>query len=583
MKFLKSVFLGCLVLLSFYDSGMAAKPVAEFLCNNTNITVGSTINFTDVSANNPNLWKWRFPGGNPSFSSAQSPVVTYNEEGIFNVRLVVRNSDGRDIEMRRGYIFVTANAGSPPVASFSSDSTTISEGETIVLNDLSTESPTTWLWTFNGGSPSTSTVQNPTITYTESGVYSVTLFVSNSSGNDTELKSDYITVTTDPSPNDYVVVDTGQDKCYDNDGYEITCPSPSEPFHGQDAQYSDIVPGYTNNGNGTITDNNTGLMWQQDPGNKVTFAAAVSGAGSLNLAGYNDWRLPTIKELYSLMNFNGQTGNQESDVPDNNWIPFIDINYFVQEYGNPDVGERLIDGQTWSATEYVSTTMNGDETVFGVNFVDGRIKGYPKYNPMNGSDNTLFTRYVRGNTNVGVNDFLNNGDGTVTDRATGLMWMQADAGSFNWEEALEYAENFTLAGFSDWRLPNAKELQSIVDYTRSPDTTYSPAINPVFSTTQLNWTSSCDGTQLTNYPQFWASTTHLEYRPGGFGNKGVYVAFGEALGYMHNQWMDVHGAGSQRSDPKSGDPESNTWECGFGPQGDYIGIYNYVRLVRDVK
>jgi len=50
-----------------------------------------------------------------------------------------------------------------------------------------------------------------------------------------------------------------------------------------------------------------------------------------------------------------------------------------------------------------------------------------------------------------------------------------DDGSLNWEEALEFAENLDYAGFSDWRLPNAKELHSIVDYTRAPDVTGSPA------------------------------------------------------------------------------------------------------------
>ena len=71
---------------------------------------------------------------------------------------------------------------------------------------------------------------------------------------------------------------------------------------------------------------------------------------------------------------------------------------------------------------------------------------------------------------------MNNGDGTVTDRATGLMWQKADDGTArNWEDSLAYAENLQLAGYSDWRLPNQKELHSIVDYG------YIPAINPIFN------------------------------------------------------------------------------------------------------
>jgi len=60
---------------------------------------------------------------------------------------------------------------------------------------------------------------------------------------------------------------------------------------------------------------------------------------------------------------------------------------------------------------------------------------------------------------------------------------------------------------------------------------------------------------------------------------GVYVSFGRAMGYMQNTWVDVHGAGAQRSDPKAGDPKD--YPTGRGPQGDAIRIYNYIRLVRD--
>ncbi|WP_058485020.1 Lcl C-terminal domain-containing protein [Defluviitalea phaphyphila] len=74
-----------------------------------------------------------------------------------------------------------------------------------------------------------------------------------------------------------------------------------------------------------------------------------------------------------------------------------------------------------------------------------------------------------------------------------------------WEEALAYAENLELAGYTDWRLPNAKELQSIVDYTRSPGTTDSAAIYPLFNVTPIK-----DMNGNKQYPYFWASTTHLD-------------------------------------------------------------------------
>jgi hypothetical protein len=117
--------------------------------------------------------------------------------------------------------------------------------------------------------------------------------------------------------------------------------------------------------------------------------------------------------------------------------------------------------------------MNGNPTAFGVNFADGRIKGYPKSaNRCEGPVvNRLYVRYVRGNPSHGTNDFYDNGDGTISDRATGLMWSKADSGKgMNWEAALAWVQarnKEDYLGHNDWRLPHAKELQSLVDYTRA--------------------------------------------------------------------------------------------------------------------
>ncbi len=217
--------------------------------------------------------------------------------------------------------------------------------------------------------------------------------------------------------------------------------------------------------------------------------------------------------------------------------------------------------------------MNGQATVFGVNFADGRIKGYPKMHgpPGRQSAHRLFVRYVRGNPLYGKNDFKDNGDGTIIDRATGLMWTKVDSGKgLNWQEALAYAQDLTLAGHSDWRLPNAKELQSIVDYTRIP------AVDPIFSISKL-----ADG----DHPWYWSSTTHLDGPPDRQGDAAVYVALGRATGWMamppgsrNRRLMDVHGAGAQRSDPKTGD--ASAFPQGRGPQGDVIRIQNFVLAVR---
>jgi hypothetical protein len=118
-----------------------------------------------------------------------------------------------------------------------------------------------------------------------------------------------------------------------------------------------------------------------------------------------------------------------------------------------------------------------------------------------------------------------------------------------------------------------------VDYTHSPAASNSAAINPVFTCSAIT-----DEGGEKDYPFYWSSTTHANMMNGG---NAAYVAFGEALGWMemppnsgNYNLLDVHGAGAQRSDPKTGDPAN--WPYGHGPQGDVIRIFNYARMVRDV-
>ena len=94
----------------------------------------------------------------------------------------------------------------------------------------------------------------------------------------------------------YAVVGTGQTKCYGDRG-EVAVPQPGQPFYGQDAQYSMNPPSYQVNGDGTVSDLVTGLMWIQDPGGKKTFDQAVADAAKCRTGNYDDWCLPTIKEL----------------------------------------------------------------------------------------------------------------------------------------------------------------------------------------------------------------------------------------------------------------------------------------------
>lgn len=380
----------------------------------------------------------------------------------------------------------------------------------------------------------------------------------------------------------YRLAPTGQRACYDASGSVIACTGRGTVLGGQDAFFARAPLHYRDNGDGSVSDLNTGLVWQKELGAKVTWSEARAGAAASRLAGRADWRLPTIKELYSLMDFSGMT-----PMPGRQGKPFLD-GVFAFRYGDTAAGERPIDAQFWSATEYTGRTMGRDTTVFGVNFADGRIKGYPKVQPGRG-ENRMFVRFVRGHSDYGRNEFVDNRDGTVTDRATGLMWMQVDSGllkagasgdgRMDWTQALAWAAALDHAGHRDWRLPNAKELQSLVDYGRSPQATGGPAIDPIFKAATV-----ADEGGRPGFGFYWTGTTHLDGPQAG--SAAVYVAFGEALGFMRMPrsgyqatLLDVHGAGAQRSDPKQGNPAD--YPQGMGPQGDVRRIYNLVRTVRN--
>lgn len=366
----------------------------------------------------------------------------------------------------------------------------------------------------------------------------------------------------------YPIVDTGQNECYSNNKV-IDMPEPGQDFYGQDACIQGNQPKYKDNGDGTVTDLVTGLMWEKDMGEKLTFEEAKEKAEKLRTGGYDDWRVPTIKELYSLIQFTGRSMGERVITP------YIDTDYFNQPIGDKRKGEREIDAQTWSSTVYKGKTMGGQTTVFGVNFVDGRIKGYPLKKRR--EDNKMYFRMVRGNTEYGKNQLVDNGDGTITDYATGLMWQKTDDGNlYDWKQALAYADTLSLAGYSDWYLPNAKELESIVDYSRAPSATDSPAISPLFECSKHELYDGVDG-----YAYYWSSTTHLD-GPNPYKN-AVYVCFGEAWGRepRTNEFCDVHGAGAQRSDPKSG--SSSEYPRFFGPQKDMLCVFNAVRCVKKIK
>jgi len=168
-------------------------PTADF--SGTPVTGGYplTVQFTDQSVGAAS-WAWTF--GDGGSSSAENPSHTYTGQGSYTVSLTASNGEGSDIVTKTNYIVVTLPG--PPVADFSASAVDIVKFDTVNFTDLTTENPSSWSWTFEGGTPSSSTAQNPTVTYNTVGNYFVSLTATNAQGTDTITKAGYITVADKP-------------------------------------------------------------------------------------------------------------------------------------------------------------------------------------------------------------------------------------------------------------------------------------------------------------------------------------------------------------------------------------------------
>jgi hypothetical protein len=314
--------------------------------------------------------------------------------------------------------------------------------------------------------------------------------------------------------------DTGQTKCYNNSA-EIPCPSPGQPFYGQDAQYQPRLPrSYTKLGNGgtllpdsaahvdnggqwiMTRDNVTGLIWElkTNANRNHTYNRSnaqdqfIAGLNSAVFGGFSNWRLPDIKELSSLINAAGP--------------PWIDFSWFPKN----------VSSSYWSSTTAAGST----GYAWRVGFHYGGVSD--EYN------SNTYVRAVRA-APPPQPSFVDHGDGTVTDTATGLMWQKCSYGqtwsngqctgsatTLTWQQALEAAETLTWPqnGYTDWRLPNRNELHSLVDFSR-----YDPAIDPVFASVSSVYWSSTANAYVTDFA--W----RVGFNVGGVGDflmsDSVYV------------------------------------------------------------
>lgn len=272
---------------------------------------------------------------------------------------------------------------------------------------------------------------------------------------------------------------TGQTKCY-NDTAEITCPA-SGDFYGQDAQYLDkCVPrSYTISGTKPqeiVTDNNTQLQWQRtlptsysgctkgNPvGTQCSWQESINYCDGLNYGGYEDWRSPNIKEINSLAYFGMNGGPSINSF----FFPDTPLGYF------------------WSSSQY-STDSNRAWYIFS--FANSQINIIEK-------TQGRFVRCVRGDYSFQsvFEESEINGKVVVTDNTTGLLWtkeyLSYSGISLTWKMALDHCANLNYAGYSDWRLPNINELNTLIDYSKHDPASSFPGVPSYF---------------------FWSSTSSFE-------------------------------------------------------------------------
>jgi hypothetical protein len=345
------------------------------------------------------------------------------------------------------------------------------------------EGPLRYEWTFlsqpPGSEASLDDTSSPTPRFTAdvAGPYRLRLVVTD----DGSRRSPPDEVVVTALSNGSRLPDTGQETCYGLSA-RISFPLPGDPYEGQDGQYVTNPMQLWDNGS-VVHDNVTGLDWQkgEHAGTYNWYEATgtlhgtynpsgeTDACGDLVLGGWSDWRLPSRHELASILDLGGAS-------------PAIDNSRFPGAWREP----------YWSATE--AGTAVSPLPAWSVDFDNGAIAAEPK---------TLDRRVrcVRGEERRPV--LVENLDGTVTDCTTLLAWQQGAASARSWGSALAYCEGLILGGalgHSDWRLPNAKELESLVRIGADNGTGPPPTI---------------DGALLPAPGRFWSSTSRVEGEGAG--------------------------------------------------------------------
>ena len=272
-------------------------------------------------------------------------------------------------------------------------------------------------------------------------------------------------VGTDPTWSMLALPETGQDTSFTS-------------VFGEDCDYSIHPISYGKNADGTVTDQVTGLTWQGSESGDLSFGNAKSYCDSLSLAGSSDWRLPDAHEAYSIQNLGRANPSIDTTV----------FGHSTAEYWWTSTRGLEVPGRIWVTN--AGGGLGAHDTLESVT---------------NGGVKHMHARCVRTDfQGASTHVFSVVSDSVVLDGNTGLEWSRYSVATLGWDSALACSEALTLGGFSDWRLPNVKELQSINDEGRvfpSLDTVFFPDANVKVQAgarpTREYWTS----TTLINHPE----------------------------------------------------------------------------------
>ncbi|WP_437723773.1 DUF1566 domain-containing protein [Sorangium sp. So ce861] len=230
--------------------------------------------------------------------------------------------------------------------------------------------------------------------------------------------------------------DSMTQRCTDGTTFIDPCPDAGDRLFGQDGNYLINVPSYTASSDVTI-DSVTGLRWTrlaEDTTEHDQYDARryCNTFTDMKLWGRTDWRLPTIRELISIMDF-GST----SAFPDV-ITPYQEVLYYHSASEVPEQTDESLAWGVWPGDFGLGTY---DTAIAGgrVLCVSGSRLAHPEMAPA---------------------------DDWVLDRTTGLVWQRQAVPSLPWSEALSHCEELDLAGHRDWRLPSVKELLSLLDDRR---------------------------------------------------------------------------------------------------------------------